>query len=121
MSKLVTKGSYMIELAAHSNLPSGVVVNHSYVTPRAGQVAVILINTINRNIWICLPLLAVSVCKVELHAWQYCSVLYRERNTIKDGFQRWKEASRPIKCLPLLDHPLDLIQIPRRTINLKIR
>ena len=36
LSKLVNKGSYMVELAAHNNLPSGVVVNHSYVTPKAG-------------------------------------------------------------------------------------
>ena len=39
----------MIELAAHNNLLAGVVVNHSYVTPKAGQVAVILINTTNRS------------------------------------------------------------------------
>ena len=50
----------MVELAVHSNLSSGVVVNHSYVTSKAGQVAVILINTTNRNIWICQPLLAVK-------------------------------------------------------------
>ena len=52
LSKLVNKGSYMIELTAHNNLPSGVVVNCSY----AGQVALILVNTTNRNIWICKPL-----------------------------------------------------------------
>ena len=53
VSKLVTKGSYMIELAVHNNLLSAVVVNHSYDTPMAGQVVVILINTTGRNIWIC--------------------------------------------------------------------
>ena len=37
VSKLVTKGSYVIELAVHNNLPSGVVVNHSYVIPKVGQ------------------------------------------------------------------------------------
>ena len=57
----------MIELAALSNLPSGVVVNHGYVTPKAGQVAVILINTTNRNIWICRPLLAAKIYEVDLH------------------------------------------------------
>ena len=77
----------MVELAAHNNLPSGVVVNHNYVPPKAGQVAVILINTINRNIWICQPLLAAEIYKVELHPWQYKSILYREGNTIKLGFQ----------------------------------
>ena len=87
LSKLVTKGLYMIELAADNNLSSGVVINHSYVTPQAGQVAVILINTINRNIWICQPLLADKIYKVELHPWQYKLILYREGNTIKVGFQ----------------------------------
>ena len=86
LSKLVTKGLYMIELAAH-NLPSGVLVNCSYVTPKAEQVAVILINTTNRNIWIHQPLLAAKIYEVELHPWQYHSILYRKGNTINIGFQ----------------------------------
>ena len=73
--------------AAHNNLPSGVVVNCSYVTPKAGQVVVILINTTNRNIWICQPLLAAKIYDVELYPWQYHFVLYREGSTIKVGFQ----------------------------------
>ena len=76
----------MVELAADNNLPSGVVVNHSYVRPKAGQVAVILINTTNRNIWIHQPLLAAKIYEVELNLWQYHSVLYKEGNTIKIGF-----------------------------------
>ena len=76
----------MIELAAHNNLPSGAVVNHSYVTPKAGQVAVILINNTSRNIWICQPLLAAKIFEEELYPWQYPSVLHREGNTIKVGF-----------------------------------
>ena len=36
LSKIVTKRLYMVELAAHNNLPSGVVVNHSYAIPKAG-------------------------------------------------------------------------------------
>ena len=76
----------MIELAAHNNLPSGVVVNHSYVTPKVGQVMVILLNTSNRNIWICYPLLAAIVTK-----WSCIPgstiLLYREGNAIKVGFQ----------------------------------
>ena len=77
----------MVELAAHNNLPSGVVVNCSYVTLKAGKVAMILINTTNRNIWICWPLLAAEVYEVELHPWQYHSMLYREGNINKVGFQ----------------------------------
>ena len=77
----------MVELAAHNNLPYGVVVNCSYVAPKAGQVAVILINTTSRNIWICQPLLAAEIYEVELHPWQYKSILHREGNTIKVWFQ----------------------------------
>ena len=62
-------------------------VNCSYVTPKAGQVAVIIINTTSRNIWICQPLLAAKIFEVELHPWQYNSILHREGNTIKVGFQ----------------------------------
>ena len=87
LSKLVTKGLYMVELATHNNLPSSAVVNHCYVTPKAGQVAVILINTTSRNIWICQPLLAAKIFEVELHPWQYKSILHREGNTIEVGFQ----------------------------------
>ena len=87
VSKLVTKGSYMVELAAHNNLPSGIAVNCIYVTPMAGQVVVFRINTTNRNIWIFQPSIAAKVYKVKLHPWQYCSMLYREWNTIKVEFQ----------------------------------
>ena len=74
VSKLVAKESYMVELAAHNNLPSGVLINHSYVTPKVGQVAVILINIASRNIWINEPLLAADIFEVELYPWQYHSV-----------------------------------------------
>ena len=62
-------GLYMIELAGH-NIPHSVVVNCSYVKPKAGQVAVILINTTNRKIWNCQPLLAADIYEVEQHPWQ---------------------------------------------------
>ena len=67
LSKLVKKGLYMLELAVHNNLLSDVVVNHSYATPKAGQVVVILINTTDRNIWIHQPFLAAKIFEVELH------------------------------------------------------
>ena len=62
-------------------------VNWRYVIPKAGQVAVILINTTNRNILIHQPLLAAKVYEVELHPWLYHSVLCREQNAIKVGLQ----------------------------------
>ena len=87
LSKLVKKGSYLVEAAAYNNLPSGIVVNCSYATSKAGQVVVILINTTSRNIWVCQPLLAAKIFEVELHPWQHKSILHREGNTIKVGFQ----------------------------------
>ena len=128
----------MVELAVHINLPSGVVVNCSYVTPKAGQVVVILINTTSRNIWIHQPLLATEIFEVDLHPWQYQSILYREGNTIKVGFQptvfqRWKGATKSIQVevkvkevpseeesTPPYPH-LDLILIPPRITILKMR
>ena len=68
----------MVELAVHNNLPSGVVVNYSYVTPKAEQVAVILINTTSRNISIHHLLLAAEIYEVQVHPWQYQSMLHRE-------------------------------------------
>ena len=87
LSKLVEKGLYMVELAAHNNLPSGVVINCSYVKPKVEQVEGILINITNRNIWINQPLLPNEIYEVDLHPWQDHSVLYTEGNTIKVGFQ----------------------------------
>ena len=66
---------YMLEISAHNNLPLGVAVNHRYVSPKAGRVLVILINTTSRNIWIGQPLLAANIYEIELHPWQLCASL----------------------------------------------
>ena len=141
LSKLVKNGSYLVESAAHNNLPSGVVVNRSYATSKAGQVVVILINTTSRNIWICQPLLAAKVYEVELHPWQYKSILHREGNTIKVGFQpivppevegdlqtnqveveiKEEQKNPQRRSLPLHYLPLVLVLIPPRTMTLKMR
>ena len=87
ISKVNKKGSYMLETAAYANLPSGIVVYHSYDTPKSGRMSVILVNTTNRNIWIRQPLLAADIYEVELHPWQYHTNLNREGNDIKINFQ----------------------------------
>ena len=74
LSKLVMKGLYMVELVVHNNLLYGVVVNCGYVTPKTGQVAVILINDTNKNTQIWQPLLANKMYEVEMHPWQYHSM-----------------------------------------------
>ena len=89
----------MVELAAHNNLPSGVVVKLQLCNTQGRSD---LINTTNRIIWICQPLLAAKIYEVELHPWQYHSVLYKEGSTIKVGFQpivppEVEGASKPTK------------------------
>ena len=140
LSKLVKNRSYLVESAVHNNLPSGVVVNCSYATSKAGRVAVILINTTSRNIWISQPLLAAKIYEVELHPWQYKSILHREGNTIKVGFQPIvppevegdlqtnqvevevkEEQKEPFEEESNPPLPLVLILIPPRTTILKMR
>ena len=86
ISKINNKGSHMLKTAAYANLPSGIVVNCSYDTPKSGRMSVILVNTISRNIWIRQPLLAADIYEVELHPWQYCANLHREGMTLKSIF-----------------------------------
>ena len=73
-------------MAAQNNLPSSIVVNQTYVIPKASQVLVVLINTTESNILIWQPLLATEIYEVELHPWQYYIVINWEGNSIKIGF-----------------------------------
>ena len=84
VSKLVTIRSYMIQLAACNNLPSGTVIKCSYVTSKAGQVALLLVNITDRNIRIHHPLLATKRYEVGLHH----TISHREENSIKTRLQR---------------------------------
>ena len=77
----------MLETAAHANLPSGIVDNCSYDTPKSGRMSVILVNTTSRNIWIRQPLLAADIYEVELHPWQYHANSNTEGIDIKINFQ----------------------------------
>ena len=66
-SKDKNKKLYMLETAAHTNLPSVVIVKCSYDTPNAGTMSVVPDNTTSRDIWIRQPLLAADIYEVELH------------------------------------------------------
>ena len=57
------KSTYLVEKTEDSNLPIGVGVNNTLVTPsKSGLVSVILINNNNHNIWIRQPLYAADLC-----------------------------------------------------------
>ena len=70
----IDKGqSYIVEKAAHHNLPHSLVVNSCCVTPKARRVPVILINITDQNIWVRQPLLATELFEVEVEPQQYYS------------------------------------------------
>ena len=60
--KVDRKSTYLVEKTEDSNLPIGVGVNNTLVTPsKSGLVSVILINNNNHNVWIRQPLYAADL------------------------------------------------------------
>ena len=47
--QIAGKGLYKIEVAAHNNLPSCIVLHQTYIAPKAWQASIILINTTKSN------------------------------------------------------------------------
>ena len=86
-SKITWRLSCMIEARATNNLPMGIVVNKTMVTPnKSKQVPVALLNTNSYNVWIQQPLLAADIVKVKDSAWDYQPVMSHEGNQIKVSF-----------------------------------
>ena len=76
------KLTYLVEKTEDSNLPIGVGVNNTLVTPsKSGLVSVILINNNNHNVWIRQPLYAADLWEVEPKEWEYEPVLAHEEGT----------------------------------------
>ena len=86
-SKITQHLSCMVEAKASNNLPMGIVVNRTMVTPnKSKQVPVALLNTNSYNVWIQQPLLAANIVEVEDCPWNYQLVMSHEGNQIKVGF-----------------------------------
>ena len=65
----------MVEMGSQRNLPMGVIVNRTIVSPkRSKQMPVILMNTNGYNIWIRQPLLAADLVEVE----HYLGIIYHQ-------------------------------------------
>ena len=80
--KVDRKSTYLVEKTEDSNLPIGVGVNNTLVTPsKSGLVSVILINNNNHNVWIRQPLYAADLWEVEPKEWEYETVLTHEEGT----------------------------------------
>ena len=76
------KSTYLVEKTEDSNLPIGVGVNNTLVTPsKSGLVSVILINNNNHNVWIRQPLYVADLWEVEPKEWEYEPVLTHEEGT----------------------------------------
>ena len=77
----------MVEARETNNLPMGIVVNRTMVTPRKSKkVPVILVNTNSYNIWIWQPLLAANVMEVESCPWDYQTVLSHDGKDVNVSF-----------------------------------
>ena len=72
----------MVESAETSNLPLGVGVNNTLVSPtKSRMVLVILMNNNNHNIWIRQPLYAGDLWEMSPREWEYEPVLTRNEGT----------------------------------------
>ena len=77
----------MVEARAVNNLPMGLVVNRTMVTPNKNKkVPVAIVNTNSYNVWIHQPLLATDIVEVETFPWDYQSMMSRDGNNIKVSF-----------------------------------
>ena len=86
-NKITKHLTCMVEARESNNLPMGVVVNRTIVTPnRSKHVPILLMNTNSYNIWIQQPLLAADVVKAKHCLWDYQSFLSHEGNEVKVTF-----------------------------------
>ena len=83
-NKIQKKYSCLVEPRDSNNLPLGVMVNRTIVTPkRSKQVPVILMNTNSYNIWIRQPLLAANVVEAEHCPWDHTTNMTQDGEEIK--------------------------------------
>ena len=74
----------MVEARECNNLPFGLVVNRTMVTPnKSKRVPVVIVNTNSYNVWIRQPLLAADMVEAEDCPWDYQPVMSRDCSNIK--------------------------------------
>ena len=77
----------MVEARETNNLPMGIVVNRTMVTPwKSKKVPIILVNTNSYNVWIRQLLLATYVVEVESCPWDYQTVLSHDGRNVNVSF-----------------------------------
>ena len=76
------RGDFMVELADDNNLPSGLVVNRTYVrSTKSNLVPVTLMNTNDYNVWVRQPLFAGELYEVDEQKWEHETVFIREEGS----------------------------------------
>ena len=77
----------MVKARAVNNLPMGLVVNRTMVTPNKNKkVPIVIVNTNSYNVWIYQPLLVADIVEVESCPWDYQSMMSHDGNNIKVFF-----------------------------------
>ena len=78
----------MIEARSQNNLPLGVMVNRTAVTPsKSNKVPITLINTNSYNVWIKQQLLAADIVEIDHCPWDYHSTMSRDGSEVQVLFQ----------------------------------
>ena len=86
-NKITQRLSCMVEARECNNLPLGLVVNRTMVTPnKSKRVPIVLVNTNSYNMWIRQPLLAADIIEAEDCLWDYQPVMSHDGNNIKVSF-----------------------------------
>ena len=92
----------MIEVRSQNNLPLGVMVNRTAVTPsKINRVPVTLVNTNSYNVWIKQQLLAADIVEVDHCPWDYHSTMSC------DG----SEVQVMLRPVPTLDVQADIFSV----------
>ena len=77
----------MIEARSQNNLPMGIMVNQTMVTPtKSKSVPVTLLNTNSYNVWIRQSLLAADIVEVEHCPWDFHSIMSHDGNQVQVSF-----------------------------------
>ena len=86
-SRTARQLSCMIEARSQNNLPMGVMVNWTAVTPtKSKKVPVTLMNTNSYNVWIGQLLLAADIVEVDHCPWDYHSTMSRDGGEVQVSF-----------------------------------
>ena len=86
-SKTARRLSCMIEARSQNNLPMGVMVNRTAVTPtKSKRVPITLLNTNSYNVYIRQQLLAADIVEVDHCLWDYHSTTSHDGNEVQVSF-----------------------------------